>query len=183
MKQEPSIGKHPKNCKKQKKSALVTVATVAIRSPKSDPITPPTYSPNYNFTYNPIAPEVEQRALVLRKPADNNQNSSTQKEKTNITDNEHDIKKLNLMTSYSISGPKSKYWDYHDDKKLIDAVNKCGLEDWPSIVSATGRDEADCRKRWNQVLRPGIKKGTWSEEEDNMLRLAIQQKKEQNGQT
>lgn len=32
-----------------------------------------------------------------------------------------------------------------------------------------GRDNTQCMQRYTKVLRPGIKKGTWSSEEDRLL--------------
>ena len=31
-----------------------------------------------------------------------------------------------------------------------------------------GRNHIQCLQRWNKVLKPGIKKGAWSEDEDAM---------------
>ena len=32
-----------------------------------------------------------------------------------------------------------------------------------------GRNHAQCLQRWNKVLKPGLKKGKWSAEEDEQL--------------
>lgn len=32
-----------------------------------------------------------------------------------------------------------------------------------------GRDNAQCLQRWNKVLKPGLVKGPWSVDEDNLL--------------
>ena len=36
-------------------------------------------------------------------------------------------------------------------------------------VGVPGRDNTQCMQRYTKVLRPGIKKGTWSPEEDRLL--------------
>jgi hypothetical protein len=38
-----------------------------------------------------------------------------------------------------------------------------------------GRNHGQCQQRWNKVLKPGLVKGHWSEEEDAILKhMALQ---------
>ncbi|XP_042381062.1 transcription factor MYB118-like [Zingiber officinale] len=49
-------------------------------------------------------------------------------------------------------------------------VEKHGLTKWAQIAKLMrGRIGKQCRERWNNHLRPNIKKETWSEEEDKIL--------------
>lgn len=42
---------------------------------------------------------------------------------------------------------------------------------WPHVarVVGNGRTAKQCRDRWLNYLRPGIKKGNWSREEESLL--------------
>lgn len=42
---------------------------------------------------------------------------------------------------------------------------------WPEVAArlGTGRNGKQCRDRWINYLRPGIKKGGWLEEEEKLL--------------
>jgi myb proto-oncogene protein len=69
-----------------------------------------------------------------------------------------------------------------DDAILIKLLEKEGCRDisedfasgkkWSGIAKdlATGRNGKQCRDRWKNHLRPGIKKGDWTRDEEDIIR-------------
>ncbi|ETS77271.1 hypothetical protein PFICI_11145 [Pestalotiopsis fici W106-1] len=62
-----------------------------------------------------------------------------------------------------------RIWSREEDEALIAAVAHYGTSrghrsNWPRIAAA------DCSKRWFNSLDPAVKKGKWSQEEDDALR-------------
>eukprot|EP01080_Neovahlkampfia_damariscottae_P002888 gene2888-4731_t len=67
---------------------------------------------------------------------------------------------------------KSK-WTDEEDAVLIDAVKLYGEKNWQQISTVLdGRTGQQCLHRWSKTLNPTIKRGRWSVDEDNRLRLA-----------
>ncbi|GAB2277809.1 hypothetical protein Dimus_012513 [Dionaea muscipula] len=71
-----------------------------------------------------------------------------------------------------IKGP----WSEEEDRNLIKLVEQYGVRKWAQIASKLdGRAGKQCRERWNNHLRPDIKKDSWSEEEERLLIEAHEQ--------
>ncbi|PVU94822.1 hypothetical protein BB561_002246 [Smittium simulii] len=67
-------------------------------------------------------------------------------------------------------------WNSSEDHLLTLGVSLYGAntESWPKIaVLVPGRTNKACRKRWFHSLDPTLHKGSWSVEEDNLLRLWV----------
>ncbi|CAJ1970625.1 unnamed protein product [Sphenostylis stenocarpa] len=61
-------------------------------------------------------------------------------------------------------------WNKEEDRKLIRLVKQYGDKKWAEIAEQLeGRVGKQCRERWNNHLRPDIKKDSWSEEEERVL--------------
>ena len=61
-------------------------------------------------------------------------------------------------------------WTEAEDKQLIETVTKFGAQRWSLIAShMTGRVGKQCRERWFNHLCPAVKKGEWTEEEDQLI--------------
>ncbi|KAG5122600.1 hypothetical protein JHK84_040940 [Glycine max] len=61
-------------------------------------------------------------------------------------------------------------WNKEEDRKLIRLVKQYGERKWAEIAEKLeGRVGKQCRERWNNHLRPDIKKDSWSEEEERIL--------------
>jgi len=61
-------------------------------------------------------------------------------------------------------------WTEAEDKQLIETVTKYGAQRWSLIAShMTGRVGKQCRERWFNHLCPAVKKGEWTEEEDQLI--------------
>ncbi|CAA2981584.1 transcription factor LAF1-like [Olea europaea var. sylvestris] len=74
--------------------------------------------------------------------------------------------------------PKNKHkkglWSPDEDQKLRNYILKHGYGCWSSVPINTGlkRNGKSCRLRWINYLRPGLKRGTFStEEEETILTL------------
>ena len=61
-------------------------------------------------------------------------------------------------------------WTEEEDLKLTEAVGKLGPHNW-SVVARymSGRKGKQCRERWFNHLRPSVRKGQWSAEEDQLI--------------
>ncbi|KAL5217654.1 hypothetical protein ABZP36_018338 [Zizania latifolia] len=71
-----------------------------------------------------------------------------------------------LKKAYVVKGQ----WTLDEDRKLVKLVEQFGLRKWSQIAQMLpGRVGKQCRERWNNHLRPNIKKDSWSEEEDIVL--------------
>ncbi|KAJ1381801.1 SANT/Myb domain [Sesbania bispinosa] len=61
-------------------------------------------------------------------------------------------------------------WTEEEDRKLLKLVKQHGVRKWSQIADKLdGRAGKQCRERWNNHLRPDIKKDNWSEEEERIL--------------
>jgi hypothetical protein len=70
-----------------------------------------------------------------------------------------------------------KRWTAKQDEQLREAVSEYGCTQWKQIAQRVeGRNHVQCLQRWKKVLQPGLIKGMWSQEEDDML-LALMAEK------
>ncbi|XP_042509794.1 transcription factor MYB115-like [Macadamia integrifolia] len=61
-------------------------------------------------------------------------------------------------------------WSTEEDRLLMDLVEVHGSKNWCQIAqSLKGRKGKQCRERWHNHLRPGIKKDAWTEEEEMII--------------
>uniref|UniRef100_A0A7S2WBH4 Uncharacterized protein n=2 Tax=Rhizochromulina marina TaxID=1034831 RepID=A0A7S2WBH4_9STRA len=62
-------------------------------------------------------------------------------------------------------------WTAEEDNKLCSIVDEQGAREWKKISSLMNSKFTDvqCLHRWNKVLKPGLKKGPWTEQEDSVV--------------
>ncbi|GJV80312.1 transcription factor MYB39 [Tanacetum coccineum] len=75
---------------------------------------------------------------------------------------------------YDENNLKKGPWTPEEDQKLTDYINKHGHGSWRALPKLAGlkRCGKSCRLRWTNYLRPDIKRGKFSnEEEETILRL------------
>ncbi|KAL6511612.1 hypothetical protein OROGR_021209 [Orobanche gracilis] len=62
-------------------------------------------------------------------------------------------------------------WTSEEDRKLVELVKQYGLRKWAVIAQhMVGRIGKQCRERWQNHLRPDIKKSLfWTEEEEKLI--------------
>jgi len=109
-----------------------------------------------------------------------------------ITDLGHQFKNTMIRRSSSItswsekvdgrsdvnrSAAKPRHWTPEEDAMLRQAVKVHGERNWKLIAEMVpGRNHTQCLQRWSKVLTPGLKKGQWSPDEDELLiKLAQEQ--------
>ncbi|CAL9084893.1 unnamed protein product [Musa textilis] len=65
-------------------------------------------------------------------------------------------------------------WSPEEDEKLYDHIIRCGVGCWSSVPKLAGLERCgkSCRLRWINYLRPDLKRGNFSQqEEDTIIRL------------
>ncbi|WJX79938.1 hypothetical protein P8452_63005 [Trifolium repens] len=62
-------------------------------------------------------------------------------------------------------------WSPEEDEKLLNHITKYGHGCWSSVPKQAGlqRCGKSCRLRWINYLRPDLKRGTFSQEEENII--------------
>ncbi|GFZ15463.1 myb domain protein 53 [Actinidia rufa] len=69
------------------------------------------------------------------------------------------------------SGLKKGPWTPEEDSKLVDFINKNGHGSWTALPKRAGLNRCgkSCRLRWTNYLRPDIKRGKFSDEEEQII--------------
>ena len=66
-------------------------------------------------------------------------------------------------------------WTKEEDELLRTAVQNIGERKWRQVSTLVpGRTSIQCLHRWTKVLKPGRVKGSWTPEEDQLLRDWVQ---------
>ncbi|XVF52005.1 hypothetical protein PTKIN_Ptkin04bG0230600 [Pterospermum kingtungense] len=62
-------------------------------------------------------------------------------------------------------------WTPEEDQKLVDYINKHGHGSWRTLPKLAGLNRCgkSCRLRWTNYLRPDIKRGKFTEEEERVI--------------
>lgn len=62
-------------------------------------------------------------------------------------------------------------WTPEEDEKLIGYINRHGHGSWKALPKHAGLNRCgkSCRLRWTNYLRPDIKRGKFSEEEERLI--------------
>uniref|UniRef100_A0A251V329 Putative homeodomain-like protein n=1 Tax=Helianthus annuus TaxID=4232 RepID=A0A251V329_HELAN len=69
------------------------------------------------------------------------------------------------------TGLKRGPWAQEEDDILVDYINKNGHGSWRSLPKQAGllRCGKSCRLRWTNYLRPDIKRGPFTAEEEKLV--------------
>ncbi|KAL8546115.1 hypothetical protein ACS0TY_006004 [Phlomoides rotata] len=75
------------------------------------------------------------------------------------------------MASYDEQGWRKGPWTPQEDKLLVQYVTHNGEGRWSSVSKCTGlnRSGKSCRLRWVNYLRPGLKKGNLTPQEEGII--------------
>ncbi|XP_043095729.1 snRNA-activating protein complex subunit 4 [Puntigrus tetrazona] len=66
-------------------------------------------------------------------------------------------------------------WSKEEDQLLRNAVAKYGIREWGKIrLEVPGRTDSACRDRYLDCLQENVKKGTWSKEEEELLKEKVE---------
>ncbi|XP_071710076.1 transcription factor MYB60 [Rutidosis leptorrhynchoides] len=68
-------------------------------------------------------------------------------------------------------GVKKGPWTPEEDIILVSYIQQNGPGNWRSVPTNTGliRCSKSCRLRWTNYLRPGIKRGNFTDQEEKMI--------------
>ncbi|TMW85832.1 hypothetical protein EJD97_022419 [Solanum chilense] len=74
-------------------------------------------------------------------------------------------------TCYDENGRKKGSWTLEEDKKLAAYITKYGSWNWRQLPKYAGlaRCGKSCRLRWMNHLRPNVKRGNYTKEEDEII--------------
>ncbi|KJA24523.1 hypothetical protein HYPSUDRAFT_473559 [Hypholoma sublateritium FD-334 SS-4] len=66
-------------------------------------------------------------------------------------------------------------WSPEADQKLLVAVESCGHDNWQLVARKVSEhvSAGQCQNRWQKTLNPMLRKGAWTEEEDERLRKSV----------
>ncbi|KAI3718801.1 hypothetical protein L6452_19685 [Arctium lappa] len=66
---------------------------------------------------------------------------------------------------------KKGSWSLEEDEKLISYINRYGIWNWSQMPRFAGlsRSGKSCRLRWMNYLKPNVKRGNFSKEEDEII--------------
>ena len=69
------------------------------------------------------------------------------------------------------SGLKKGPWTPEEDSTLVDFIQKNGHGSWRALPKRAGLNRCgkSCRLRWTNYLRPDIKRGKFSDEEEKII--------------
>ncbi|EOA37012.1 hypothetical protein CARUB_v10010045mg [Capsella rubella] len=75
---------------------------------------------------------------------------------------------MGRTTWFDVDGMKRGEWTAEEDQKLVAYINEHGICDWRSLPIRAGlhRYGKSCRLRWLNYLRPGIKRGKFTPQEE-----------------
>ncbi|KAH0921851.1 hypothetical protein HID58_021869, partial [Brassica napus] len=81
------------------------------------------------------------------------------------------LRKMGRKTWFDDDGMKKGEWTAEEDQKLVAYINEHGLCDWRSLPERAGlqRGGKSCRLRWLNYLRPGIRRGKFTPQEEEAI--------------
>ncbi|KVH97026.1 Homeodomain-like protein [Cynara cardunculus var. scolymus] len=77
---------------------------------------------------------------------------------------------LQVMTTPTTALKKGS-WSLEEDEKLISYINRYGIWNWSQMPRFAGlsRSGKSCRLRWMNYLKPNVKRGNFTKEEDDII--------------
>ena len=84
---------------------------------------------------------------------------------------------LRTTNSLGSSGGSSGGWDKDDDEALMQIMKKIkNPKNWEPIAKRLNRNKTprEVQERWTRYLKPGSRKGQWTDEEDAIVLDAVQ---------
>lgn len=81
-----------------------------------------------------------------------------------------------VLVCFQSEARQTSRWTREEDELLKAGVDALGPRDWKRISEeflGGRRRDVQCYQRWERTLKPGVKTGPWTREEDEMLRKCI----------
>jgi hypothetical protein len=84
-------------------------------------------------------------------------------------------------STLNFNGTEGGGWSKTDDEKLTGILKKHKTKDWEVIAAefGQGKTSKDCQERWIRYLKPGVRKGQWTDQEDHIVMETVTNSKEQ----
>ncbi|KAL7618211.1 hypothetical protein Lser_V15G04144 [Lactuca serriola] len=78
---------------------------------------------------------------------------------------------MGRSSSSDENGLKKGPWTPEEDQKLVDYIERNGHGSWRALPSLAGLNRCgkSCRLRWTNYLRPDIKRGNFTEDEEKLI--------------
>nr|VDD56283.1 unnamed protein product [Brassica oleracea] len=79
---------------------------------------------------------------------------------------------MGRATWFEADGTKKGEWTEEEDRKLVAYIDVYGIGDWrflPHKAGSLQRCGKSCRLRWLNYLRPGVKKGKFTPQEEQVI--------------
>ncbi|MCD7446283.1 hypothetical protein HAX54_000093 [Datura stramonium] len=75
------------------------------------------------------------------------------------------------IPNYNGNGRKKGTWTLEEDRKLATYITKYGCWNWRQLPKYAGlaRCGKSCIFRWMNYLRPNVKRGNYTKEEDDII--------------
>eukprot|EP00301_Raphidiophrys_heterophryoidea_P022318 c6505_g1_i1.p1 GENE.c6505_g1_i1~~c6505_g1_i1.p1 ORF type:complete len:384 (-),score=70.31 c6505_g1_i1:177-1328(-) len=74
------------------------------------------------------------------------------------------------MTTKTSKQLHKGWWSTQEDEKLCGLVSEQGARNWEGIATQLGsRSAMQCRQRWMNYIRPGVRRDDWTPEEDSLI--------------
>ena len=146
-----------------------TTTTTTVIDEIPTPITPSkkTYKKRDESSIKKKTPKLEIPNLDI-----NNNNNNDIDDSATITTLDENSPRPTNRDDDDLDGDKSPRgkWSLEEDESLRLAVQQHGGRNWKKISDCLdGRTDVQCLHRWQKVLRPGLVKGPWSKEEDDLV--------------
>jgi hypothetical protein len=77
-----------------------------------------------------------------------------------------------LLEAGELPRESKRRWTKDEDERLREGVRACGPKSWKKISEdylSDLRSDVQCLHRWTKVLKPGLVKGPWTDEEDSII--------------
>jgi len=110
------------------------------------------------------------------RPEDDDLSSDVDDESLDENDSDVEAEKTAVGTMPGAAKKKNRgAWTPDQDAALKIAVEKYEGKNWKAIAREVpgNRTHIQCLQRWGKVLKPGLIKGPWTEEEDELLRTHV----------
>jgi len=101
---------------------------------------------------------------------------------TNLNKNRPRTEKHIMTTPFVASKSGVFGWTKEEDMRLTEIMKKHkNPRDWEPIAKelSRGRSPKECHERWIRYLKPGVRKGQWTDQEDAIVMEAVTNSKEQ----
>ena len=120
---------------------------------------------SYPYTFQ-FRSAVSQTIAFNQSFLSNNKNHKN----ASLTNNIYQIRYPIIQQKRRLKYCKHQKWTINEDIILCRLIKEFGENNW-SLISEKmdGRNQRQCKDRWNNYLNPNLKVGDWTQEEDDLI--------------